>query len=54
MPNTEYDTRTPEEKKKLMQGILNIDAQRTEKDDAVQKKDSSEDDGRGHMHKHLA
>jgi len=54
MPNFEYDTRTPEEKKKLMRGMLNIEVERTDQEDKVQETDSTADDGRGHRHKHLA
>lgn len=54
MPNFEYDTRTPEEKKKLMRGMLNIEVESTDKEDKLQKTDSTEDDGRGHIHRHLA
>lgn len=54
MPNFEYDTRTPEEKKKLMRGMLNIELESTDQEDKLQETDSTEDDGRGQIHRHLA
>lgn len=54
MPNFEYDTRTPEEKKKLMRGMLNIEVESTDQEDKVPETDSTADDGRGPRHRHLA
>jgi len=54
MPNFEYDTRTPEEKKKLMRGMLNIEVESREKEDTLQETDSTADDARGPRHRHLA
>ena len=52
MPNFEYDTRTPEEKKKLMRGMLNIEVENTDQEDTPQEADSTADDNRGPMHRH--
>jgi hypothetical protein len=52
MPNFEYDTRTPDEKKKLMRGMLNIEVENADQEDTPQETDSTADDGRGPMHRH--
>lgn len=54
MPNFEYDTRTPEEKKKLLRGMLNIELENTDPEDKLPETDSTTDDGRRPMHRHLA
>ena len=54
MPNFEYDTRTPEEKKKLMRGMLNIEVESTDQADKLPENDSTTDDGRGPKHRHQA
>ena len=54
MPNFEYDTRTPEEKKKLLCGMLNIELESPEPEDKLPETDSTVDDGRRPMHRHLA
>lgn len=54
MPNIEYDTRTPDEKKKLMKGKLKFDKNKIESSDEIQKKDSVENDNRNNLHRHSA
>lgn len=54
MPNFEYDTRTPEEKKTLMRGMLNIELERPPSEDKLPETDSTADDGRRPLHRHLS
>ena len=54
MPNIEYDTRTPQEKKKLLKGKLKLDQNKIESGDETQEKDSAEDAKRGDLHRHSA
>ena len=54
MPNSEYDTRTPDEKKKLMKGKLKFDKGDSESNGENKKSDVAEDDTRGNLHRHSA
>jgi hypothetical protein len=54
MPNVEYDTRTPDEKKKLMKGKLKFDKSDPKSDGENKKSDVAEDNTRGNLHRHSA
>ncbi len=54
MPNIEYDSRTPDEKKKLLRGKRKLDNNETESDGKITKDDSVEGNGRDGLHRHSA
>ena len=54
MPNTEYDTRTPEEKKKLLKGMHLKDDQNVKERDPALEADSSDIENRRGLHRHTA
>ena len=54
MPNIEYDTRTPDEKKKLLRKKYQLDNNETENNGKITKDDSVEANGRGGLHRHSA
>ena len=54
MPNIEYDTRTPEEKKKLMKGKLSFDPKMIREADELQQVDLADSDDRKGLHRHTA
>lgn len=54
MPNIEYDTRTPDEKKKLLRGKRKLVNNETESDGKITKDDSVEVNGRDGLHRHSA
>jgi hypothetical protein len=54
MPNIEYDTRTPDEKKKLLRGKRKLDNNETESDGKITKDDSVDDNSRDGLHRHSA
>jgi len=54
MPNIEYDTRTPDEKKKLLKGKRQLDNNETESDGKIPKDDSVEVSNRDGLHRHSA
>ena len=54
MPNIEYDTRTPDEKKKLLRKKRQLDNNETESDGKITKDDSVEVSNRDGLHRHSA
>ncbi len=54
MPNIEYDTRTPDEKKKLLRGERQLDNNETESDGKITKDGSVEANSRDGLHRHSA
>lgn len=54
MPNIEYDTRTPDEKKKLLRRKPQLDNNETESDGKITKDDSVEVNSRDGLHRHSA
>ncbi len=54
MPNIEYDTRTPDEKKKLLSKQRQLDNNETENGGKITKDDSGEVSSRDGLHRHSA
>ena len=54
MPNIEYDTRTPDEKKKLLRKKHQLDNNETKSNGKTTKDDSVEGNSRDGLHRHSA
>ncbi|NQT69353.1 MAG: hypothetical protein HQ552_07200 [Desulfobacteraceae bacterium] len=54
MPNIEYDTRTPDDKKKLLRRKRQLDNNETENNGKITKDDSVEVSSRDGLHRHSA
>ena len=54
MPNIEYDTRTPDEKKKLLSKKRQLDNNGTDSNGKITKDDSVEVNSRDGLHRHSA
>lgn len=54
MPNMDYDTRTPEEKKKLMKGKLKFDPRKDKDPEQETPGEPEQGSERGPLHRHTA